>query len=170
MASNIDLADSFFEQSNSAADSNSQPHKLRRISRACDFCHKRSIRCRPSGRTPLQCQNCLDFGLNCTYKRPTKRRGAKAAGKTKASPPDTSEAPRLSFGDSEAPRPSIGNSGEKQSKDGQNELLQIGNSSSSLAWQARARSLGSTIEDLVEIYFEVVYPMWVRSLSLMLSC
>lgn len=55
-----------------------KPKKLRRSTRACDFCHRRSIRCKPS-ETPGRCQNCCDFDVACTYDRPAKKRGVKAA-------------------------------------------------------------------------------------------
>lgn len=54
---------------------NDRPKKLQRISQACDLCHRRSIRCRPSTENPhQQCQNCYDFAVDCTYKRPSRRR------------------------------------------------------------------------------------------------
>lgn len=55
-----------------------KPKKLRRSTRACDFCHRRSIRCK-SSETPGRCQNCCDFDVACTYDRPAKKRGVKAA-------------------------------------------------------------------------------------------
>jgi hypothetical protein len=54
-----------------------KPKKLRRISRACDFCHRRSIRCKPSGQDQ-RCQNCVDFDVECTFHRPAKKRGIKS--------------------------------------------------------------------------------------------
>lgn len=52
-----------------------RPKKLQRISQACDLCHRRSIRCRPSvENAPSQCQNCFDFAVECTYTRPSRRR------------------------------------------------------------------------------------------------
>lgn len=52
-----------------------RPKKLQRISQACDLCHRRSIRCRPSTENAQQqCQNCYDFGVECTYNRPSRRR------------------------------------------------------------------------------------------------
>nr|POE85127.1 putative transcriptional regulatory protein c16g5.16 [Quercus suber] len=52
-----------------------RPKKLQRISQACDVCHRRSIRCRPSAEDPrTKCQNCYDFGVDCTYNRPSRRR------------------------------------------------------------------------------------------------
>ncbi|KAI6778500.1 Transcriptional activator protein-like protein [Emericellopsis cladophorae] len=47
------------------------------MTRACDYCHRRSVRCHPGGK----CRNCLDFGLDCLYQREVKKRGAPARGK-----------------------------------------------------------------------------------------
>lgn len=65
--------------SQQASDSRPRPKKLRRSTRACDFCHRRSIRCKPSLES-TRCQNCADFDVACTYDRPAKKRGVKAAG------------------------------------------------------------------------------------------
>lgn len=53
--------------------------KRRRVTRACDYCHRRSVRCQqlPGGK----CRNCLDFGQECLYQREVKKRGAPARGK-----------------------------------------------------------------------------------------
>jgi len=73
---------------------NDRPKKLQRISQACDLCHRRSIRCRPSDENPhKQCQNCYDFAVECTYNRPSKRRRndsstLNSASTTQASPPN----------------------------------------------------------------------------------
>jgi len=51
-----------------------RPKKQQRASRACDLCHRRSIRCRPSVEDPTsRCQNCHDFEVQCTYLRPLRR-------------------------------------------------------------------------------------------------
>ena len=58
-----------------------RPRKLQRASRACDFCHKRSVKCAPCGDGSQKCQNCVDFDVACTYTRPWKRaRGSQAPG------------------------------------------------------------------------------------------
>ena len=49
--------------------------KSRRITRACDYCHKRSIRCISTGGS--QCQKCIEFDQPCTYDRAAMRRGVK---------------------------------------------------------------------------------------------
>ncbi|ORX35538.1 fungal-specific transcription factor domain-domain-containing protein [Kockovaella imperatae] len=53
---------------------NQQTQKKRRNTRACDRCHKASIKCSPdvSGDS---CSSCAAFGCHCTYDRPRKRRG-----------------------------------------------------------------------------------------------
>ncbi|KAL2688348.1 hypothetical protein IWX47DRAFT_886962 [Phyllosticta citricarpa] len=59
---------------------NGRPKKLQRASRACDFCHKRSIRCKPSEIDARRCQNCVDFDIACTYTRPWRRARGPTAG------------------------------------------------------------------------------------------
>jgi hypothetical protein len=62
-------------QAQQGAATSDRPKKLQRISQACDLCHRRSIRCRPSiENAQVQCQNCFDFGVACTYNRPSRRR------------------------------------------------------------------------------------------------
>ncbi|KAL7423713.1 hypothetical protein Q5752_001295 [Cryptotrichosporon argae] len=48
--------------------------KRRRVTRACDRCHRSGIKCAPST-TPDKCSACASFGSDCTYDRPIKRRG-----------------------------------------------------------------------------------------------
>ncbi|KAK4141699.1 uncharacterized protein C8A04DRAFT_38862 [Dichotomopilus funicola] len=49
------------------------PRRLLRNSKACDFCHKRRIKCQENPLDPSRCQNCTDFDVRCTYSRPSKR-------------------------------------------------------------------------------------------------
>lgn len=128
-----------------------KPRKLRRISRACDFCHKRSIRCKPSSEDASRCQNCLDFGVSCTYNRPAKKRGIKS-GSGKSSSDNGSSA-----------------------RDGESDarmLLELtngiyGNGNFNVVdkflipegWKTMVVTYEAEIRDLVEVYFEVVYPM-----------
>ncbi|KAL7328127.1 hypothetical protein PS15p_206447 [Mucor circinelloides] len=46
--------------------------KRQRVSRACDLCRKKKIKC--DGASPV-CGNCLAFHLECSYKDTTKKRG-----------------------------------------------------------------------------------------------
>jgi hypothetical protein len=131
----------------------SKPRKLRRISRACDFCHKRSIRCKPSTEDPSRCQNCLDFGVGCTYNRPAKKRGIKSG----------------------TAKPLGDNGNEPSPRDGESDarmLLELtngiqGNGNFNVVdrfsipgkWKSMVLANERKIQDLVEVYFEVVYPM-----------
>ncbi|KAI8334368.1 fungal-specific transcription factor domain-containing protein [Chlamydoabsidia padenii] len=47
-------------------------NKRQRVSRACDLCRRKKIRC--DGLIPI-CSNCNAFDLECTYKDTTKKRG-----------------------------------------------------------------------------------------------
>jgi hypothetical protein len=64
--------------------------KSRRITRACDYCHQRSIRCINAGGS--QCQKCIEFDQPCTYERAVKRRGVKPKSGARAGSP--ASAPR----------------------------------------------------------------------------
>jgi hypothetical protein len=75
--------------SGAQAATSDRPKKLQRISQACDLCHRRSIRCRPSiENAQVQCQNCFDFGIACTYHRPSRRRRNPSVSHGQATPPN----------------------------------------------------------------------------------
>lgn len=143
---------------------NPKPRKARRISRACDFCHRRGIRCRASHEEDSNgCQNCVDFDQACTYDRPAKRRGAK-----KGQQRSFQTTPSLA---SEADVPPPAQYPEAHSRDGatlqpssHSDLpnLSAGDvppSAPKSSWHAPAVASQAVIMDLVEVYFEVVYPM-----------
>ncbi|KAL1922264.1 uncharacterized protein VTP21DRAFT_9803 [Calcarisporiella thermophila] len=48
------------------------PTKRQRVTRACDTCRKKKVKC--DGTTPV-CSNCLAFGLECSYSNLSKKRG-----------------------------------------------------------------------------------------------
>ncbi|EPE08138.1 zinc c6 transcription factor [Ophiostoma piceae UAMH 11346] len=57
-----------------ASSSSARPQRLLRISKACDFCHKRRIKCQDSpGDVVSRCRNCAEFDIPCTYARPSRR-------------------------------------------------------------------------------------------------
>jgi hypothetical protein len=132
-------------------DSKTRPRKLRRISRACDFCHKRSIRCKASLEDETRCQNCVDFEVDCTYDRPAKKRGIKS-GNAKLTNQD-------------------GSSSHDEKSDARM-LLELtngiqGNGTFNVfnksfipeKWRSVMLENEGKIRSLVEVYFEVVYPM-----------
>ena len=56
--------------------------RRQRASRACDFCHDRGLKCRrraieQSHASSIGCLTCADYGVQCTMKRPIRRRGRK---------------------------------------------------------------------------------------------
>ncbi|KYK54093.1 hypothetical protein DCS_06049 [Drechmeria coniospora] len=137
--------------------------KQRRVTQACDYCHQRSIRCRPCG-DGLSCANCKDFDQPCTYHRKPRRRGVQPRGPTgrrppesathaERTPPDASKTPSSPLECSRsapAPphslpfrRPDAG-----RVRDGDH------------VWAASSIASQATIVDLVDLYFEIVYPIF----------
>lgn len=51
--------------------------KRRRITKACDFCHRRGRRCCPAQHNPDKCSTCIGHGVACTWNRVPARRGVK---------------------------------------------------------------------------------------------
>ncbi|KAF5987682.1 hypothetical protein FBULB1_1839 [Fusarium bulbicola] len=51
---------------------------LTRVSKACDFCHKRARKCKlPSAEGSLSCLTCIEHDMPCTWTRVTAKRGVK---------------------------------------------------------------------------------------------
>ncbi|KAJ5133872.1 hypothetical protein N7448_001108 [Penicillium atrosanguineum] len=157
-----------------------KPRKLQRVSKACDFCNRRSIKCRPSEDALGRCQNCVDFDVACTFDRPAKRRGVKAG--TRAAARDvpiakpvidspTSQNPVEREPGSAASRSSMHpESGSRSSlmedpwvsfnqgwstAEGYDDDGALRNS-----WKAFAISCDRQIRNLVQVYFEIVYPIF----------
>lgn len=172
-----------------------RPKKLQRISQACDLCHRRSIRCRPSAENAQQqCQNCYDFAVECTYNRPSRRRRNQSV--SQQSPPNilpTRQHPRLTkpsvsyiaspksrtCTDTEAhqesppkasqpdPTTSVDASNERQYSSGPDYTgafvtVREGRSEDGLAiaWRSFALASLDTIDQLLVIYMDVVYPIF----------
>ena len=147
-----------------AVEEEKHPRKARRISRACDYCHHRSIRCRASSEGDGgRCQNCVDLEQSCTYDRPVKRRGAKvrlrsgSATTANADHNGTYHAPASSASSWGSVNGAVPNSltSPVSSRPDMDRL----NGNSSAEWRAPYVTSQAVIMDLVEIYFEVVYPM-----------
>ncbi|KAK4546372.1 hypothetical protein LTR36_002049 [Oleoguttula mirabilis] len=148
-----------------------RPKKMQRISQACDLCHRRSIRCRPSTESPQQrCQNCFDFGVDCTYNRPSRRRRNPSL--VQATPPNilpSQQGNRLISpasddvkGQDPAPA-SIATTAEGASdftgayvtvREGRPEDL-LG-----VAWRSFALASLSTVDQYLEIYMDCFYPIF----------
>jgi Fungal Zn(2)-Cys(6) binuclear cluster domain len=137
-----------------------RPRKLTRISRACDFCHKRSIKCTVELADSQKCRNCIDFGVSCTYDRPVKKRGVKSA-----RPPASSSPDALRLGAAVLSQVATGAVSESS---GQSRASTSTSASGNLVGfplnptqQAMVLASESIIVDLVKVYIEVVYPMYV---------
>lgn len=136
------------------------PRKARRITRACDYCHRRSIRCRASSEGDgSRCQNCVDFDQPCTYNRPAKRRGAKARWRSESvftvngsyhalCNPVSASVGSVSY----STRSSLTYPLERLT-------LDYESGTTSGQWRAPHVASQAVIMDLVEIYFEVISPM-----------
>jgi hypothetical protein len=146
---------------NSMPEGASRPKKQRRISRACDFCHRRSIRCRPTQGDGNQCQNCSDFGVDCTFNRPVKKRGTKHNPRPHSQCSDSPSGEhanlllQLTNPQVNQHEPPYGTSHEsaKSRLDVKFSIALSGDH------QALVLNNLAKIQDLVTVYFEVVYPM-----------
>jgi len=110
------------------------PPKKSRITRACDLCHRRSIKCtKPEeGSESNQCQNCVDFRKPCTYLRPEKKRGIKAGQSIKRR-----RGPK--YEEYEAP--------------GDGKPFEV-----PIRWKEIVDLSIAKVNDLVGVYLEVIYP------------
>ena len=115
-----------------------ESRKSRRISRACDFCHRRGSRCRPSEEDAGVGGNCRDFGQECTYHRPAKRRGVR---------PKSARVENLPWSASSG----TGVKGLSQ----QRQLSQANHE-----WHPPSNIRQAIVVDLIDVYFEVVYAMY----------
>ncbi|KAB8223228.1 Zn(II)2Cys6 transcription factor [Aspergillus novoparasiticus] len=146
-----------------------RPRKFQRTSKACDFCHRRSIKCTKLRGLLERCQNCADFDIPCTYERPSRRRGGNrrapeerheprsrpigevGVATTPSRPVHSADAlqsgvnPRLST----AVYNSWATAGQEYSSD---PLLN--------PWKALAITCQSVVLDLAQVYFEIVYPIF----------
>ncbi|KAF7559755.1 hypothetical protein G7046_g4388 [Stylonectria norvegica] len=145
-----------------------RPRRMLRVSNACDYCHKRRIKCRSSFSDATQCQNCVDFGLACQHSRPMKRGRSAANNADEGSQRGTSI---RTAGDlvwrnsSQAQATECTSSATAAQKSGPGALdptsgfFDEGNRLSP-AWTAFARSSAPLVRELLNVYFETVYPIF----------
>ncbi|CAK44910.1 transcriptional regulator family: Fungal Specific TF [Aspergillus niger] len=146
-----------------------RPRKIQRISRACDRCHRRSIKCTKT-RGPLEpCQNCVDFDIPCTYERPSRKRGGRRGAREGEQEPACRPG-----GEVAATTPSRPAHSEDDLPVGVNSHLSTAVDNSSWAttdqpcnshspltpWKALAIACHSVVLDLAQVYFEIVYPIF----------
>lgn len=153
-----------------------------------DFCNRRSIKCSQSEITPGRCKNCADFDVPCTFDRPAKRRGVKAG--SRASAVDTQSviesgervipAPAATGSGGGASGPSTSRSPYRSSNfgdpwstfdhgwsaaEGNDDYMALHDS-----WKAFAIACDRQIRILVQVYFEIVYPMYDEFLTFLADC
>ena len=151
--------------------SNDRPKKLQRISQACDLCHRRSIRCRPSAEnSQQQCQNCYDFAVDCTYNRPSRRRRNPSL--AQSTPPNilplqqgnqvlspASDDDKDNVRSSIAATNSAGGAADytgayNSIREGcQEDVLEV-------AWRSFALASLATIDEHLSVYMDYVYPIY----------
>lgn len=135
--------------------------KRRRVTQACDFCHRRSIRCRPSD-SRSACRNCKDFQQECTYHRQPRRRGVQpraapdTAGSSTSNVVDTSSYPI--HVDSQVYSPRRSHLKTQRRTLPERESAQA--SSRKDHWTAPTVASQAIIVDLIDVYFEIVYPIF----------
>lgn len=143
--------------------------KKRRISRACDYCHQRSKKCKASS-NDTRCQNCVAFDQKCTFDRPQKRRGAPRRsdardGQQAAIPPRTNPAGSSGLRESgivhqlpeehqTIPLRPDGNLASEHTSPASFGTI------STYPWRAPNHYSHATVIDLVELFFEIVYPIF----------
>ncbi|KAJ5168624.1 uncharacterized protein N7482_004218 [Penicillium canariense] len=140
------------------------------------------IKCSKSDDVLGRCQNCADFDVPCTFDRPAKRRGVKAGTKVHARDTLTSRSPAGQVQTSQVPQPerASGSSASRSSMypdtpsrpsltadhwtsfntgwsttEGYDDDGALRNS-----WKAFAISSDQQIRNLVQVYFEIVYPIF----------
>ena len=143
--------------------------KKRRVSRACDYYHQRSKRCRPS-RVGQHCQNCVAFDQPCTFDRPQKRRSAPPRSnniRRATASRRQSQGTHLQAGSSDTrsshPADRGTNMRRKESYAASEQPATYSTENvpaSSRPWQAPYHATHAIIMDLVELLFEIVYPIF----------
>ncbi|KAI1123435.1 hypothetical protein F5Y10DRAFT_286179 [Nemania abortiva] len=108
-----------------------QKPKRRRVTQACDFCHKRAIRCQKSPVDP-SCENCKEFCQPCTFDRRPRKRGLQARTVARTGDDGRYKENTTSRSTCEFQEP----------------------------WTSPSIASQATIVDLVELYFEIVYPIF----------
>ncbi|KAL3443211.1 fungal-specific transcription factor domain-containing protein [Aspergillus insuetus] len=138
-----------------------RPRKLQRISKACDFCNRRSIKCNKNSGPLAPCQNCADFGVSCTYDRPTRRRGTRKHASPVPPGPLTGSSESGSEVIGKLPAPVSRNSINGVTNGNRAMPIPVLPDSAGInPWKAFAAASQRTILDLAQVYLEIVYPIF----------
>lgn len=140
------------------------PLKRRRITRACDRCHKGGIKC-AQGRSEGTCGPCESFGERCTYDRPLKRRGpsARIDGATTKGVKKVGKGglTRVDDGLVSAAMENVAmmNANMNVRMTGVPGSLEVDEVDDYAGWRAEHTASPSIIEHLVDAFHRIVYPM-----------
>ncbi|KAL4928065.1 putative C6 transcription factor [Aspergillus undulatus] len=148
-----------------------RPRKFQRVSKACDFCNRRSIKCNKNNGPLAPCQNCVDFDVPCTYDRPARRRGARRNASPTASQTTQPIAPGQQVARDEDLRAAPGilpntvakcrtSNASWESLNGVHSVAGPSDGSAMTPWKAFATACQDTIRDLAQVYLEIVYPIF----------
>ena len=135
------------------------PLKRRRITRACDRCHRGGIKCAP-GPDLSTCAPCASFGSECTYDRPVKRRGPPARshkGESTSSESVSSDRDRERERDFGGERDGAWQTGRDRRKE--HVRARSINDLSEDEWRPVEVASHEVIEELIEVYHRIAYPM-----------
>jgi hypothetical protein len=147
-----------------------------------DFCNRRSIKCSENGDSLGRCRNCMDFDVACTFDRPMKRRGIKAGTRARGRDSQFVRGPvnhTISTAASIASGRRASGSSNSHSPYRASVSADYGWSATELdadvrvlhnSWKAFAIACDRQIRNLVQVYFEIVYPMYDASLILLADC
>ncbi|KAJ9479273.1 Zn(2)-C6 fungal-type domain-containing protein [Pseudozyma hubeiensis] len=125
--------------------------KRRRITRACDRCSARSVKCRLQSTSTSRCDNCQDYDEECTFDRPMRKRGARSRD-ARTSPAVASDAGRSAGSPASATRQH--DALHRPSDNATDESIK------GKSWKPDTLPSQAIVMDLTEIYFEVVYPVF----------
>lgn len=106
--------------------------KSRRTTRACDYCHRRAIRCLYDSNAS-RCRNCTQFDQPCTYSRQPKKRGVKPRSDINLLVPTPATSSLTG----------VDNHTKRQEQ-----------------WSAPLVVSQAVVMSLAEVYFEIVYPIF----------
>ena len=122
-----------------------------------DFCSKRSIRCQPNDEDTERCKNCADFNVPCTYHRPKRKRGQKPQNQASTSQQQSQQLGPGLQSSGHFPRAACAHLSELDEDNSDNSDDQI---SIARAWKAFAVASTAQVDGLLQIYFDICYPMY----------
>jgi hypothetical protein len=130
----------------------SKARKTRRNTRACDACSRRSVKCKTSTEDATRCQNCVDFNEPCTLDRPLRKRGKPSTAARLQSLPISDSSPPIGTGKTGTDFTALRATPT---------LLRTRSAIAQSEWMSPSlQDCEPLIVDLVNIFFEIVFPVF----------